>query len=247
MKKFGMTLVWSLLFLVAVAQTRVCFVFAQQAEAGSPPPTCSLNFSPSSGHAGTTVTYSWSSKNDADGILPYQCTGSFDSGTLSPANGSGSVNWPNDSQSCALTVENSVGQIGECSAEFTVLQTRTDLFRNDRQIIAGLETEIGSVTIETNGGVVALWGSSTVHLPADTNIKVLIRIRKDGLTGPVLGVGYLALGIVLPENLSMTVTAIGTDINPAAKQTYKLTAENHQGGENLFGNLFRRLVAINLQ
>lgn len=124
---------------------------------------------------------------------------------------------------------------------------RTDgLFSSDLQINAGPETEIGSVTIETNGGVVALWGSSTIHLPADANITALIRIRKDSLTGPVLGVVYLAIGVGLPSNLLMTVTAIGTDMTPATIQTYKLTAENQRGIE-LFGNLFRRLFAINLK
>ena len=117
------------------------------------------------------------------------------------------------------------------------------LFSGDLQINAGPETEIGSVTIETNGGAVALLGSSTIHSSADVNITVLIRIRKDSLTGPVLGVGYLALGVALPANLLMTVTAVGIDTNPAAIQTYKLTAENQRGTE-LFGNLFRRLVAL---
>jgi hypothetical protein len=89
-------------------------------------PTCSISFNPSSlpstgGPANWTVNYS----NDADGDVPYSCTGNIGSGTLTggPAGSgsySGATNVTNVPQTCALTVANSANQTATCSATITL-------------------------------------------------------------------------------------------------------------------------------
>ena len=82
------------------------------------PPSCSISFSPSILTAGETTTESWSSANDADFDLQYNCTGDLGSGTFP---GVGSIlAIPSVTQSCTLTVINSAGTSANCSASVTV-------------------------------------------------------------------------------------------------------------------------------
>lgn len=84
---------------------------------GSNIPSCSVLFNPGSVSAqGEETNLEWNSENDADGILPYQCTGSLGSGNLNGASGSLLVN-PLKTQNCTLTVKNSSGQTNNCSAQ----------------------------------------------------------------------------------------------------------------------------------
>lgn len=78
------------------------------------PPSCSLSFTPASGPSGTNVTYTWSSKDDADGTLAYNCTDGF-SASLPPS-GKRTFN-PQESVTCTLITQNSAGQ-KTCSASF---------------------------------------------------------------------------------------------------------------------------------
>jgi len=79
-------------------------------------PTCTLSFSPSSGPSGTSVTYTWSSNNDADGQLQETtCPEIPDLGAPS-----GSSNFTaTTNTSCTLTVRNTAGTTNTCSASFT--------------------------------------------------------------------------------------------------------------------------------
>ena len=84
---------------------------------GSDVPSCSVLFNPGSvSDQGEETNLEWNSENDADGILPYQCTGSLGSGNLNGASGSLLVN-PLKTQNCTLTVKNSSGQTNNCSAQ----------------------------------------------------------------------------------------------------------------------------------
>ena len=84
-----------------------------------PAATCSASFSPSSITAGQNSTLSWSSSNDADGKIPYSCTGNLGSGTFNTASGSATT-YPATSQTCTLTVRNSLGGTNTCSRAVTV-------------------------------------------------------------------------------------------------------------------------------
>lgn len=92
----------------------------------SPPgaPTCTASFTPNNGESGTPSTFSWSSVNDADGIIPFSCTGSLNvpDGKLYGVTGSTNINIPPDSQVCYLTVQNSVGTTNTCYAEITTTE-----------------------------------------------------------------------------------------------------------------------------
>ena len=82
-----------------------------------PLPWCSVSFSPSVGIATFPLTISGTSEHDADGQAPYECSGSLGSGTA-PASGSKELTFPEDSQTCTFTVENSAGR-ATCSASIT--------------------------------------------------------------------------------------------------------------------------------
>ncbi len=84
-------------------------------------PSCSLSFSPSSITSGQSSTATWSSQNDADGILEYSCTGDIGSGTME-ASGSATVT-PSQTSTCKITVRNSAGTTGTCQATITVGST----------------------------------------------------------------------------------------------------------------------------
>ncbi|OGN22557.1 MAG: hypothetical protein A2918_02235 [Candidatus Yanofskybacteria bacterium RIFCSPLOWO2_01_FULL_42_49] len=91
----------------------------------SPPPpqpsdaTCVANFFPSNINSGESSNLSWSSSNDVDGYIPFDCgRGSIGSGTFISPNGE--IDIVPDSQTCVLTVVNSAGSIRTCSATVVV-------------------------------------------------------------------------------------------------------------------------------
>ena len=84
-----------------------------------PAPTCSASFSPGNISVGQSATLSWTSTNDADGQIPYSCTGNLGSSALSGASGSKSFS-PTTSQTCTLSSQNAAGTIQTCSAVVTV-------------------------------------------------------------------------------------------------------------------------------
>lgn len=85
-----------------------------------PLPSCILTFSPSSITPGQSSTATWSSSNDADGNIPFSCTGDIGSGLLGTPSGSTTVS-PAQTQTCTLTVQNSSGT-RTCSRTITVGQ-----------------------------------------------------------------------------------------------------------------------------
>ena len=82
-----------------------------------PAPSCSLSVSPGTIQSGQSVTWSWSSQNDADGQLPLSCTNG-DTATWA-ASGS-TVGTPTISKTCTLTAVNTAGVSSTCSASVTV-------------------------------------------------------------------------------------------------------------------------------
>ena len=87
-------------------------------------PYCSISFNPTMVYSsGQYATATWSSRNDADGQLPFSCTGSIGSGQVG-ANGSayGAVT---QTQTCSLTAVNSQGASYTCSATVNVASTAT--------------------------------------------------------------------------------------------------------------------------
>ena len=84
-----------------------------------PVPTCTFSFNPTSIFATQTTTASWTSTNDADGKIPYTCTGDLGSGTFNGASGS-SVLTPSTTQNCTITSDNGAGGITTCNASITV-------------------------------------------------------------------------------------------------------------------------------
>jgi hypothetical protein len=83
-------------------------------------PSCAVAFSPTSGPAGTNPIMTWSSQNDADSQLAYNC-GALGAGNL-PSSGSQTAPL-NTTTFCTLTAVNTSGQSSSCSATFTVSTT----------------------------------------------------------------------------------------------------------------------------
>jgi hypothetical protein len=85
----------------------------------NPPPTCAVSFTPSTISTGQTSTLRWITTNDADGQIPYTCTGNLGSGTLSGAIGS-SVKSPTATQTCTLTATDSQARATSCTVGVTL-------------------------------------------------------------------------------------------------------------------------------
>jgi len=116
-------------------------------------PACNFSFYPSSINLGQSTTFSWTS-NDADGQIPYSCTGNLGSGTLSGARGGPLTVVPNPitTQSCSLTVHTS-GSTKICNASITVTNPTVNLK------CGGSDT---SVTIPYGGSTNISWTSGGV-------------------------------------------------------------------------------------
>ena len=95
------------------------------------------------------------------------------------------------------------------------------------------ETEIGTITLVTDGGVTEVFGK--VNLDNATP-AVIIRIRKDSITGTQLDQSTFSEGV----NQNITVVGLDTD-PPTGNKTYKLTATKSSGGNRSVS--FRRLLA----
>src|SRR3989344_2317176 len=116
-------------------------------------PACNFSFYQSSINLGQSTTFSWTS-NDADGQIPYSCTGNLGSGTLSGARGGPLTVVPNPitTQSCSLTVHTS-GSTKICNASITVTNPTVNLK------CGGSDT---SVTIPYGGSTNISWTSGGV-------------------------------------------------------------------------------------
>ncbi len=82
-------------------------------------PSCSISFSPTSIVGGGLTNAKWYQTGDADGSIPYSCTGDIGSGTLSGNEGIISNIISSQTQTCTLDVSNSVGN-SSCGAKITV-------------------------------------------------------------------------------------------------------------------------------
>ena len=84
-----------------------------------PAPTCSASFSPNPVSSGQTSNVTWSQSGDADNMIPYSCDGNFGSGPNLPASPftTGAIT---ESQTCTMTVQNSIGTTVTCQASITV-------------------------------------------------------------------------------------------------------------------------------
>ncbi len=82
-------------------------------------PTCSIAFVPSSGPGGS-VAFSWNQSNDANAQIPMNCTNGGPTQNLNGTGGSGNFSATNTT-TCTLTVVNTAGTSGTCSATFTVI------------------------------------------------------------------------------------------------------------------------------
>ena|GEM_PF-3009311 len=86
-----------------------------------PLPTCSVSPPSVSGAAGSSQSVTINATNDADNRLPYDCgAGSWGSNPTGVAVGPFSFSMPNDSQSCTLTAQNSIGQTQTCPFSINV-------------------------------------------------------------------------------------------------------------------------------
>ncbi|HEV8662858.1 MAG TPA: hypothetical protein VGT06_06960, partial [Candidatus Methylomirabilis sp.] len=109
------------------------------------------------------------------------------------------------------------------------------------------EEEIGSITITTDGGPVAVWGLATLQKVNVENDTFALAIRKDSISGSILGSTNVAIKGSGEDGL-LAQTVIGFDSSPAASQTYKLTIVATVGttaSNQLASN--RRLIAMNLK
>ena len=80
--------------------------------------SCAISFSPIGIVLGQTSIATWTSANDADGVLDYTCTGNIGFGTTA-ANGS-IVTTPTTTQTCTMTAVNITGTPATCTAGVTV-------------------------------------------------------------------------------------------------------------------------------
>ena len=81
-------------------------------------PTCSASFSPSAVNYGETSQLTWNQTDDADGIVPYSCTGNLGSATNTPVSPftTGPIT---NTQTCTLTVQSGSG-VSTCQATVNV-------------------------------------------------------------------------------------------------------------------------------
>ncbi len=114
------------------------------------------------------------------------------------------------------------------SASYSATGTQT-INNNSEQVV-------GTVTISTVGGSVAIYGH--VMSNAGNAGPFTIRIRKDSLTGTVLITSGIGAG-------STSSSPQAVDTSPAASQTYVLTVYENSGGSQVIGNV--SLVAMNLK
>lgn len=103
--------------------------------------------------------------------------------------------------------------------------------------IGAAETDLGSVTISTNGGNVEVYAKLSA-VNSGVNVTVTLRLRKDSLTGTILDQCFLFVSASQPG----TVSLMGIDSSPAASQSYHVTGLN--GGPSVSAE-FLRIIAAN--
>ncbi|MCQ4575427.1 MAG: hypothetical protein NOU37_09315 [Candidatus Brocadiales bacterium] len=101
-----------------------------------------------------------------------------------------------------------------------------------------VETEVGTITMSTNGGTVLVFGKLRIRVVGAGDFGH-IRLRKDSLSGPELDyTGYTT-------NVLGAMTLIGKDSSPAGTQTYKLTMTAlTSNGQYTFPS-HRRMLVLN--
>jgi hypothetical protein len=95
-------------------------------------------------------------------------------------------------------------------------------FLNDGWVDVTTETEVGSVTISTDGGSVEIFGKCSFQKTVSGASNVHLRLRKDSITGTVLD--QVDVGIAAAVSAPAAAGLLGYDASPSASQTYKLTA-----------------------
>ena len=163
-------------------------------------PTCTASFNPATVQGGQSSTLSWSSTNDADGQIPYTCTGNLGSGTLSDATGTQSFS-PDSTQSCSFTVQDASGQTATCTATVTVAacgQISISPTSIDFGVLAVHGSETQTITI-TNIGSGPLTLNSASLPPAPFFI----------VTG-----GTCTDGLVIPSGGNCTVSVVMSPTAP---------------------------------
>lgn len=172
-----------------VGATKTCS--ATVTVASAPPPACTLSFNPSSIAAGQSTTASWTSSNDADGLLPYTCTGDIPNGTFTAANGSAAFS-PLSTQICTISLDNGYGGTNTCSATVTVT--------------ACSQISLSATTLDC--GVIPA-GSSTKQLLTINNTGVgpltLTSFTAPSAPFSILNDGTCTNGLVLQSGGSCTV------------------------------------------
>lgn len=128
--------------------------------------------------------------------------------------------------------------------------TASGVYVNDSSAsITGSESEIGTITISTDGGALEIYGKAHVTIASDgtpgSTCSVIVRIRKDSTSGSVLDLAALAVGDE-SNGIAAAISLTGYDASPAASQTYKLTAIRDLGNSTCTG-LYRRLTPVNFK
>ena len=117
------------------------------------------------------------------------------------------------------------------------------------------EVEIGTVTISTNGGFVAVFAKVDFQIdcPANEEALIVVTLRKDTITGTLIdttnvGWGSVKLSPSSGTSLLGVCVVIGFDSSPASSQTYKVGVREVLGGGSADTTITaRRMVAINLK
>ncbi len=207
-----------------------------------PAPTCTASFSPSSITAGQTSSLSWTSANDANGQIPYSCTGNLGSGTLTTASGSRSFS-PTASQSCTLTVANSAGGTNTCASSVTAVPAATcSASFSPSSITAGQNSTLswsssndadGKIPYSCTGNLGSgtfntASGSATTYPATSQTCTLTVRNSLGGTNTCSRAVTVAACG-----QISVSPTAIDFGIVPVGGSVVRTVTVSNAGGGTL--------------
>ncbi len=207
-----------------------------------PAPTCTASFSPSSMTAGQTSSLSWTSANDANGQIPYSCTGNLGSGTLTTASGSRSFS-PTASQSCTLTVANSAGGTNTCASSVTAVPAATcSASFSPSSITAGQNSTLswsssndadGKIPYSCTGNLGSgtfntASGSATTYPATSQTCTLTVRNSLGGTNTCSRAVTVAACG-----QISVSPTAIDFGIVPVGGSVVRTVTVSNAGGGTL--------------
>jgi hypothetical protein len=115
------------------------------------------------------------------------------------------------------------------------------LYSNDgTSNIDATETEVGTITVSTDGGATKIEGGANVY---GTDHEIALRIRKDSTSGSMLAFAHLDLyGSIHRGVIAIT----GVDASPSGSQVYKLTAQRLNGSGTVAVS-YRRLTPAHLK